>query len=230
MKAGWKWALNAGLVLTSGLTGLSQSATAAAAETVPAITIHVRNCAGVAPRILAEAEQVASVIFRKSGVQVRWADSALAENSQANGEGPNAFTLADIQLSIFPNVMSDGLGLPNTVMGLAPGTGSDRRVVYVFNGKVTALFWKISSNYSRRDMEVRISLGQILGHAIAHEVGHLLLNQQVHSPHGIMRGEWDLTDLGDAARGLLLFTREQAGILQSEVRRRNTPQEIAEAN
>jgi hypothetical protein len=111
------------------------------------------------------------------------------------------------------------------VMGLAPGSGPDRRIVYVFDSKVRTIFWSTFSGYTRRDTDRHVSMSKILGHAIAHEVGHLLLNQQVHSPQGIMRGEWGLTDLRDINCGVLLFTAQQAEVLRSDVRRRNAEQE-----
>jgi hypothetical protein len=74
-------------------------------------------------------------------------------------------------------------------------------------------------------MDRRVSKGQILGHVIAHEVGHVLLNQQVHSAHGIMRAEWDIADFRDMTSGMLLFSSQQAEFLWADVRRRNTEQE-----
>ena len=74
-------------------------------------------------------------------------------------------------------------------------------------------------------MDRHVSMGQVLGFVIAHEVGHLLLNQQVHSPHGIMRGEWSFLDFRDMTCGMLLFTPQQAEFLRSDVRSRNTRQE-----
>jgi len=227
MKPTFRWTLSAGFALASGLTGCSHSAVLAASETSPTITIHVRNYAGVDPQTLKEAEKVTTEIYRKAGVETRWADIPLiAENGQLNSAGHQTFTLADIQLSILPHEMSDRSGLSNTVVGLAPGTGPDRGIVYVFDRKVRTLFWSTLSAYSRGDMDRHVSMCQVLGYVIAHEVGHLLLNQQVHSPHGIMRGEWSFLDFRDMASGMLLFTQQQAEFLRADVRSRNTRQDI----
>jgi hypothetical protein len=59
-----------------------------------------------------------------------------------------------------------------------------------------------------------------LGHGVAHEIGHLLLNSSAHSPFGLMRGKWDSKDLQRAARGDLLFMAEQAWTMRTEVLRR----------
>ena len=63
-------------------------------------------------------------------------------------------------------------------------------------------------------------LDQLLGHAIAHEIGHLLLNSSAHSPAGIMRARWNTKDLLRAARGDLLFNALQAESMRGEVLRR----------
>jgi hypothetical protein len=227
MKTTLRWTLSVGLALASGVTGLSHAAAAASSETSSAITIHVNNYAGVAPKTLAEAEEVATGIFRKAGLEARWADIILnAENSQVNSADQPARTLADIQVSIFPRVMSDRDGAPNNVMGVAPGNGADRKIVYVFDGNVQARVWELSRAHSRGRIDRQVSKAQVLGHVMAHEVGHLLLNQQVHSAHGIMRGEWGLTEFRSAVFGLLLFTPQQAEFLRADARRRNTQQEI----
>ena len=55
MKTTLRWTLGMGLALASGLTGLGHAAAATSSEISPAITIHVRNYAGVAPQTLREA-------------------------------------------------------------------------------------------------------------------------------------------------------------------------------
>src|SRR5882762_319679 len=124
MKMTPRWTLSMGLLVTSGLTGFSPNAAAASSETSPAIAVHAVNSAGVAPKILAEAEEVTTGIFRNAGIETRWADIVLpAENRQINSAEQPALALADIELSMFPRAMSDRLGLPDNVVGLAPGSG-----------------------------------------------------------------------------------------------------------
>ena len=231
MKTTLRWTLNVGLALTSGFTGLGHIAAAASSETSSAITVHVYNYAGVAPKTLTETEEVATGIFRKAGVEIRWADIVLtAESSRANSADHSTFTLADIQLSIFPREMYERTRVPNNVMGLAPGTGQDRRLVYIFDANVEARFWRLVGAHCGGRMERQVSKAQLLGHAIAHELGHLLLNQQVHSAQGIMRGEWGFTDYRDMTNGMLLFTPQQAELLRVDVRRRSGQQENLEVN
>ncbi len=58
------------------------------------------------------------------------------------------------------------------------------------------------------------SRSDILGHAMAHEIGHPLLGPGP-SPIGVMRGEWRSNDLENAARNRLGFTPEQATLLRA---------------
>jgi len=216
-----RWTLNVGLLLAIGLTGLSLTAAVASPERNIAITIHVHNYAGVASQTLKDTEEVATEIFREAGVGTRWVNIVLTtKNDQVNSTDHPALTSADIQLSILPSKMSDRLGIPNNVIGLAPGT--DAQIVYVFAGKVETLFWRLLRAQCNGRIDRPVSRAQILGHVIAHELGHLLLNMNGHSDHGIMRGDLDFTDRHDS----LLFTLQQADVLQADVRRRSGQREM----
>jgi hypothetical protein len=63
-----------------------------------------------------------------------------------------------------------------------------------------------------RSIKKNVRLGTLAGRVAAHEIGHLLLGANSHSPHGLMRAGWDVTrvDLDD-----WLFTpRDAAAIRQ----------------
>ena len=59
-------------------------------------------------------------------------------------------------------------------------------------------------------------LSDILGHAMAHEIGHLLIGPS-HSQVGIMQAEWTREDLASAARNQLSFTPSQLELLRASV-------------
>jgi len=150
-------------------------------------------------------------------------------NSGVSGAPEELMTLADIQVNIFPDATPNPGGTADNVAGVAPGAGPDRTLADVFYGKVRALFWKISSAYLKGDIDWRVSEGQLLGYVIAHEVGHLLLNQQVHSSRGIMRGEWVFADFRDMMSGMLQFTPLEVQRLRAEVLRRGAHEPIRAA-
>src|SRR4029077_20081983 len=66
----------------------------------------------------------------------------------------------------------------------------------------------------------RIDIAPILGIAMAHEIGHLLLRSREHSFQGIMRRNWPSSDLQSASQARLRFTAEQSQQMRDEVLRR----------
>lgn len=61
---------------------------------------------------------------------------------------------------------------------------------------------------------------QILGHAMAHEIGHLLLDLRGHATFGIMRGHWSVQDLRSASMGDLLFNSRESALIRDAATRR----------
>ena len=210
-----------GLVVTGKASGVAQTTAAGSTDTGLTVTIHVYNSAEVDHKTLKEAEKVATEIFRKVGAESRWVDVALtSENKQENSANQGSFNLSHIRLDIYPRLMDEHLGLSNKALGLAPGTGPDRQVIYVFYNRVEALAHGQVRAAFEGSIRRPATTAQILGHAIAHEIGHLLLNLESHSATGIMRGDWDLNDLQGVASGFLLFTPQQAEVIRAEVARR----------
>jgi hypothetical protein len=80
----------------------------------------------------------------------------------------------------------------------------------------------------RTDAE-KVSLAQVLGHAMAHELGHLLLGSNSHSSRGIMRGTWSAADIRLVAKGDLLFTSEQTRAMRDNALVRLNPLEPNQA-
>jgi hypothetical protein len=60
----------------------------------------------------------------------------------------------------------------------------------------------------------------MLGHAMAHEIGHVLLGSTEHSPDGIMKARWSTTDYQKAAKGYMKFTPLQCNVIRERASRR----------
>jgi hypothetical protein len=67
---------------------------------------------------------------------------------------------------------------------------------------------------------------RLLGHALAHEVGHLL--GENHSPKGIMRGTWGRDDLKLMGFSTVEFSTDQAKQLRDTLSRRAAQQEASQ--
>jgi len=220
-----KWQVTLGLLAVAAVAGAAQAASPSPAAD-PNFTIHVRNYAGVDGKTLAQAEKVTSRIFQKAGVISQWADAPLQE--QEYTADPQWAGLSHIWVNIMPAAMSDKLHLADSATGLAPGAGPDRVLAYIFYNRVQEMQRERFAAYERKNTEFLPNVADLLGSVMAHEVGHILLNLDVHSKTGIMSGNWDLGLLKDTMSGLLYFTKDQEKVMRAEVTRRARQQGVLE--
>jgi hypothetical protein len=152
---------------------------------VKEITIRVFNSAKVSKGDLAVALKVASAIYAEAGIGITWEQGSdddhesKALDFSANGVSDGACTgrrLGGVNLGLErapPNGVKDntlGFALPCAKYGTGASVFVDR-CERVMQGTTA-------------------SFGKILGHAIAHEVGHVLLGTNGHSVGGLMRARW----------------------------------------
>jgi hypothetical protein len=93
-----------------------------------------------------------------------------------------------------------------------------------------ALSYRIVNVYLHRVEEQanlgQISKAQLLGHAIAHEIGHLLLGNNSHSSHGLMAARWSKAELARLTQGDLQFLAAEVERIRAEVQRRHQSKEF----
>jgi hypothetical protein len=210
-----------GLVLLGGLAPLCQGASTDSLETKSTIILHVYNYADVSPKTLAEAEKIAAAVFRQAGIEIRWLDRN-GNRKQSSAEAER-FQSNDIVLHMLPRSMAEHFALNSERLGFAPGEGPNRIDAYVFYDRTEQLVREQTKVRMKKAMVGIIgpapSIGQILGHVIAHELGHLL-GVELHSASGIMRADWGPADWQDTVCGCVSFTPQQAEVIRTEVGRR----------
>jgi len=62
-----------------------------------------------------------------------------------------------------------------------------------------------------------ISVCALLGHAMAHEIGHVLFGTAEHAPDGIMKARWGEPDYRRAAMGFLKFSPSQRAAIRGRL-------------
>ena len=167
------------------------------------ITVGVLNYAKVSPGILVEAEKQARAVFHEAGVETKWIDCPLAGSRVDPGSCSDP---PDFFLMILAKVMPDLPPSERYALGFAFPC---HRLAYMFYSRIEAM---------AADGDVTPSL--VLGHVIAHEIGHLSLGPG-HSPSGIMRTDWNRRDLQLASRQQLLFLPAQAKSLRAAISKAN---------
>jgi hypothetical protein len=211
---GWGFGKVIGLGLLLSTNAMILSAAPQASKTGQSlrITVGVYDYVHVMPGTLRQAEEETTRIFHLARVELEWLDcpTSVEEASKYPACEPPLGAMA-VDLRILPQSMAARLRSSREQVGFAlpsaqPGRASD---AWVFYHRVEEL--AASKDASR---------SQILGIAIAHEIGHLLLGPDGHSARGIMRAKWGRRDLQEAARGQQLFTSKQGERIRAEVRAR----------
>jgi hypothetical protein len=168
------------------------------------ITVLVYNMAKVPSQVLALAEGEASRIFQEADVQMEWMECPCSPSLGST----------DVMLRIIPRLFgSMKADFRQDDLGFAPSSEEGGVLATIFFHRVEAV-------------TKGGSVAPILGNAIAHELGHLLLGPKAHSSIGIMTAHWSRELLKLASRGFLHFTSEQAELMRAHVSARRKQQEV----
>jgi hypothetical protein len=167
------------------------------------ITVRLLNRAPVPARTAAEAERVAASIFQKAGVGIDWVDCSVS--GACRGEPGN--------LEFWLHLLDQR---PATLSGDAVGFAMLTHQPHNAGG-YAAVSWQAVRHLT--DAE-EFDPDLVLGAAMAHELGHLLLGSHTHSPDGVMAARLGPLQLKRAARGELRLDDDQAERIRREIRQR----------
>ena len=192
----------AACAFAAGIEVLLATATARSAERL-SIDCLVDDLVTVADDTLAEAQQSAARIFEPLAVQIVWFDTTSALRRQKGFDDLGAQKAFVTSLYVVRLVAKDGGMTPSERSLGAAAVGT--RVAIIPYPRVLELARNGSG-----------TAGLVLGHVIAHELGHLLLQRATHSAAGLMRATLDLRL---AQQGRLLFTAPEARAIRAEIAR-----------
>jgi len=213
----------------------------------PQVVVSVYNDAGVRARVLVQAERKAAKIFEHAGLHVIWKDCSASPNHvgpdpivrAGEQSSPGSVFEENAELRAAGQV---GTPAPASALENEGCTRFDWpthlavRVVresrhstpsHSINDVFGVAFLSTEGTgcysdvfYDRAaDLQVawKVSLTDILGTVMAHELGHLLLGSNSHAPTGVMRARWQSEELSRAARGSLLFMAEQSERMRAKL-------------
>lgn len=172
------------------------------------VKVGVYNYAGVARLQLRVGVRQAAALLAEANVRIAWAEYSGRRLSVPSGIPAPDFSVRILNASRLRRVRQISRA---ELMGEA---FISWKAVETVPGRIANVFYDRVKHVSTLwDMFP----GQVLGDAMAHELGHLLLGPQ-HSRRGIMKADWTLQDLASSSRGKLQFSREQAEALQRAAR------------
>jgi len=188
------------------VAGAFAAMAAGAQEPTETIAVLVYNYAGLEAGYLAVARQTASRILASASVHVQWMD--WPRSSAENDLSPACRTdghQVEFALRIRPG--------PPRLSGAFGLSYLDRSG----NGAYADVYAEGAVRLAQADDDLR---GVMLGHLMAHELGHLLLGSPAHSGTGIMQASWNVRALQQARQGGLSFLNVQAGKIAARLRTR----------
>lgn len=198
--------LRVGVVLGAALVVWPEGALAKTPKDAERQQMAVTVCdrSAVKSETMETAKEAASRVFHRAAIDIDWID--LPAETCALPTMARALTVI-----IAPHSPPDWTS-PDA-MGFAPAGTGDRPRVYIFMN----LIKEFISYFGLPTGEDR-SLGIVLGHAIAHELGHVLIPGDAHSALGIMSARWNYEHWRAAMSGTLLFIPKQETIMRDRLR------------
>jgi hypothetical protein len=163
------------------------------------VMVRIRDYAQANRSVRQYSEHVAGEILQKAGVDARWIECPVG--SPSTGACASPVSTLVLVVNLLPRSMSDRLHRPAGVLGVAI-EASDGQFGYS-----ASVFY---DEVKERATEHELNFGELLGDAIAHELGHLLLGTNSHSNSGLMSAFWSGNKLRIASQGLLMFTDAEA--------------------
>jgi hypothetical protein len=168
----------------------------------PKITLRVDDFANLDPTVLTGARKVTTEIFAEAGVQTVWLDCPVYHTDCGMEAERPQFILRILAPSMAKNIVED------VALGFAIPCDKKEEacLFYIFYYRINAL--AAAHNLSPE---------RILGHVMAHEIGHTLLGPKAHDLFGIMQSTLNLYD----TERILVFTSDQSKHLRTELFARN---------
>ncbi len=169
-----------------------------------------RDLAGTDPLVIEGAIETARGILAEAGVVAEWivCPDGKTERPAACGARPGPWAL---RMRLISDEKARLLPLAENNFGVAlPGKpGALGSLAYVF-----------AERTQRHARKIQAAEAVLLGHMMAHELGHLLLGESSHAASGIMTARFKARHLQKAGQGGLAFFEPQARAMQAQVARR----------
>ena len=167
------------------------------------LLVIVYDHAGLPPATLNQAADTATRLYRRIGVEITWLPFESPDLARLTSDGEDQKML---RRALFVRLLSpsmvDARNAPAGVVGLAL---SGSQFISVLTPRVMAL----------ADLG-QVDRGVLLGHVIAHEIGHLLLPPAGHSIGGLMSASFDASQ---ASLGQLHFDAWQGQMIRERLSR-----------
>lgn len=170
------------------------------AEPLSPVTVRTFNYARLPDEHLSQARLTVDVIFKTAGISIRWIDCRVPQSESGAACTDTLGRRADLLLRL-----TDAAPLENEARIVPLGTSMldrEQRTGVLMTVDVSSI--RTIAGKASMDMTT------LLGRAIAHEMGHLLLGSPQHAKSGLMRAFWSHDELRGARPSHWEFSPRQA--------------------
>ncbi len=171
--------------------------------TAPSVTIAIYDDVQLSQRVLTEAENEATKVYQRAGIVMSWIECKLKADAQPDLRCQASPSRINLQLRIIRRTSKSSDDIFGVAFLSAEGTGVYSDVFY--------------DSVEKLNRDWHVGLARVLGHVMAHELGHLLLGSNAHSRQGIMCPRWHGEELHRASMGAFLFSPEQSRFMRERL-------------
>jgi hypothetical protein len=167
------------------------------------MTVRVFEQGGVPRHSLDSAAQEAQTIFNRVGLEVSWTLCVGAKHPAACDRQIGADELV-VRIVAGPAPAADG----SVAMGYALVAPGSR------HASLATVYFDLVQSTARSAL---VDPSRLLGRAIAHEIGHLLLNTSQHAGDGLMRAVWSQSEMRRERSRDWRFDDQEATIMKASL-------------
>ena len=193
----------------SSMACFAQTQSVSNARDTLRITVHVYNYVQVPRTVIAGAQTEAASVLSSAGLEAIWLDCTKhGDSSSPDPAGSMRSGNLNFVMNIVNRLEESYPWVHRAALGFSviPADGEFGSTSYVSLPRVRALA-----------APGHVSEAKLLGLAMAHELGHLLLGTADHSYRGIMRAFWPARYFENFDASEFLFTNNQVKRLRASV-------------
>ena len=165
------------------------------------VSVSVYDFAQMGAKTLEQAEKVTAEVFVSAGIVIRLttaisADPLGSDFSAPSGDGCGRSPLpATIRAQILPHAPA---GFLRSALGYSLPCAQGGAQITLYADRMEAASRAANASFYR-----------VLGHSLAHELGHLLRRSNEHDASGLMKAIWTPQDWRRAAFSIVIFNSPQ---------------------
>jgi len=203
------------VIVTASLVLASTPPAAARSKVDATVIVRTYDYANLGVDELGNARIEAAQIFSSAGISVKWIDCLVPGRTAGEPCTDPLLPGRDLMLRLVDRIPDTGVAAKRTVaLGESMVDRDERSGVLM-----TVDLYPVRAIASRASTGMAV----LLGRAIAHEIGHLLLGSAEHGRLGLMRALWSNDELRGLKPANWGFSRREAAQMRQTLSGRSRP-------